>query len=178
MKIHLHPPLCFHEAGQRENNEDSIYPPIGIPAGKGAHPLFLVCDGVGGRAQGEEASQIVCEVLSARLKHLPVVRQEHIDQAILLAEGAIDTYTKEHVEAKGMATTLTLLSIHQEGATIAHLGDSRVYQFRNQSIVFKTKDHSFVNELVEKNIISEAESRHHPQRNVVTKAIMGGATSF
>ena len=173
MKIHLHPPYCLHELGLRENNEDCIYPP------KSEHPvnrnnsLFMVCDGVGGAAKGEVASQIVCDVLSDYSKERPLVSQQDINEAIGLAEEKINNFISNHSDAKGMATTLTLLNLHEEGATIAHIGDSRVYHIRGGSIVFKTSDHSFVNELVAKNIISETEALNHPKRNVVTKAIMG-----
>jgi protein phosphatase len=70
-----------------------------------------------------------------------------------------------------MATTLTLLHLHPQGATIAHIGDSRVYQIRDGQIVFKTHDHSWVNELVSQGVITPEQAQNHPQRNVIARAI-------
>jgi len=173
MKITLHPPVCLHEMGKRKNNEDYIYPSKKNQGMAKSSGLFLVCDGVGGSAKGEEASKIVCEVFSKVLVGKKTVKAEDVAEALKAAEDAIDEYTRNDPESKGMATTLTLLSLHKKGVTIAHLGDSRVYQIRGNEIIFRTNDHSFVNELVSNNIITEAEAREHPKRNVVTKAIVG-----
>lgn len=76
-----------------------------------------------------------------------------------------------------MGTTLTFLCLHTNGATVAHIGDSRVYQLRPASkksparIVFRTQDHSLVNDLVKIGEITEEEAKHHPQKNVITRAM-------
>lgn len=174
MEVIFHPALCLHEIGQRENNEDNIYPEKGSPIPSGPSQLFLVCDGVGGAEKGEVASKIVCDIVSKYLKGLSSITALEINEAIELAETTIDTFVSKNEDVKGMATTLTLLAAHKNGIAIAHLGDSRVYHIRAGKIIHKTSDHSFVNELVSKNIITEAEALNHPKKNVVTKAIMGG----
>ncbi len=170
MKIQLYPPFCLHEIGKRDNNEDSVFP-AKEEFEKSNKNLFLVCDGVGGAAKGEVASKIVCQVLSEMLTEKKVILGGDINNAISVAEEKMDAHIQKDIEANGMATTLTLLSFHQKGATVAHLGDSRVYQIRDEEILFKTSDHSFVNELVSKNIITLEEAKNHPKRNIVTRAI-------
>ena len=174
MKISLYHPHCLHEMGQRENNEDNVYPAKDSAPQSGAYQLYLVCDGVGGMERGEVASQITCDVIAKHLSGKDHISESDIDHAVLLAEQAIDSYIQQNIDALGMATTLTLLCTHEEGVTIAHIGDSRVYHIRAGKILHQTFDHSFVNELLAKRIISEEEALNHPKRNVVTKAIMGG----
>ena len=136
--------------------------------------LYMVCDGVGGLEKGEVASKLTCETISNYLLKHETLTEEDIDAAVLLAEKELQNYIAVNREAEGMATTLTLLATHHKGITIAHIGDSRIYHIREGDILLKTFDHSFVNELVTKNIISEQEALNHPNRNVVTKAIMAG----
>ncbi len=173
MKINLHPPQSLNEIGQRENNEDSIWPLQEDLRPESEHRLFMVCDGVGGLKKGEVASEITCRVISDYLLGKETVDADDIDKAVHLAENRINKRMTELGESTGIATTLTLLHFGREKVTAAHLGDSRIYQFRNGDIIFKTEDHSFVNELVAKGIINEAEARTHPKRNVVTKAVTG-----
>ena len=78
-----------------------------------------------------------------------------------------------HPEAKGMATTLTMIFIGTTGITLAHVGDSRIYHFRKGEILFQTEDHSLVNSLVKLGKITREEAVHHPQRNVIIRAIQG-----
>lgn len=174
MEIILYPPLVMHERGRRDNNEDCVYPVEGLEYNlEKRHHLFLVCDGVGGKAKGEIASQITCTVFAKLLDDLTIVSGLKIEQALRETEKAIDDYIEEHPDAKGMATTMTLLSLHKEGATVAHIGDSRIYQLRNGEIIYKTVDHSLVQELLDNKIITVEQARNHPKRNVVTRAIMG-----
>ena len=96
-------------------------------------------------------------------------------QALSAAYDALDA--KDNGEERKMGTTLTFLCLHTNGATVAHIGDSRVYQLRPASkksparIVFRTQDHSLVNDLVKIGEITEEEAKHHPQKNVITRAM-------
>jgi protein phosphatase len=170
MKIYLNPPQSFHELGERDNNEDSIFPKLNQLTPKDT--IFIVCDGVGGASKGEEASRLVCETLAVCFRDPNAVAdKEALIQAVILAEKSIDDYLLDHPSAHGMGTTMTFLQLHAQGATIAHAGDSRVYQIRKDSIVFKTQDHSLMNDLIQNGILTEAQTRNHPQRNVITRAI-------
>jgi serine/threonine protein phosphatase PrpC len=167
MKITIFPPLACSEKGRRANNQDSIFPQQANRSDK----LFLVCDGVGGMSQGADASRIVCEAFGRALADKTVSDQKILDAALLQAEKDLNAFAQTQTLPKGMATTLTLLHLHPQGATIAHIGDSRVYQIREGQIVFKTQDHSWVNELVSQGVITPEQAQNHPQRNVIARAI-------
>lgn len=170
MKIHLNQPQSFHELGRRDNNEDCIFPKLNQATSNDT--VFIVCDGVGGASKGEEASRLVCETLAACFSDPNAMADEAaLIQAVSLAEKAIDGYLLDHPSGKGMGTTMTFLQLHAQGATIAHVGDSRVYQIRKGSILFKTDDHSLMNDLIRNGILTVAQAQHHPQRNVITRAI-------
>jgi serine/threonine protein phosphatase PrpC len=167
MKITIFPPIACSEKGRRANNQDSIFPQQANCSDK----LFLVCDGVGGMSQGSDASRIVCESFGSALADKDFSDQKIMDEALFQAEFALNAFAKTQTLPKGIATTLTLLHLHPQGATIAHIGDSRVYQIRDGSVVFKTHDHSWVNELVSQGVITPEQAQNHPQRNVIARAI-------
>ncbi|NID09439.1 PP2C family protein-serine/threonine phosphatase [Fibrivirga algicola] len=135
----IHTPVGFTRQGRASKNEDYI-----LPTAKRATDsdrLFLVCDGEGSEQQGELASLLAAETLQAYMRTHPT---EHVDVtylqgAINAVEKAFDRAIREEVEANlaGMSTTLTLLSLHQRGVTIAHIGDSRVYHIRAGQILYQ-----------------------------------------
>jgi protein phosphatase len=168
-------PYAVSEKGYRLNNEDSIFP---SPEAVGSNQkLFLVCDGVGGEEKGEIASSMTCDYFStyfsSMLKEDP--SPEFIQKAVQYTEAHFDAYISEHPEAQGMATTLTMLYTGANGVTLAHIGDSRIYQFRNGEILYQTEDHSLVNSLVKAGIITPQEADTHPKKNVILRAIQGTA---
>lgn len=175
MKVTIEPPLGLNEIGGRSNNEDSIFPRKGTATT--SERLFLVCDGVGGSNKGEEASRLVSKNLDHYFRNtppIPVADQQYLDKALAWVEGSVlSSYAQEHPECRGMSTTLTLLHFGPAGATLAWVGDSRIYQVRNGQIIYVTKDHSLVNELVKQGQITEAEAETHPQKNVIMRAISG-----
>lgn len=173
MNITIGKPSAVCEKGGRMNNEDSIYPmPEAI---RSDQKLFLVCDGVGGAEKGEIASALAAEsfqtYFSTFLENEPTAG--FIRKAIQYTETRFDDYVAAHPEAAGMATTLTMVYIGDKGITVAHVGDSRVYQFRGSGIRFRTDDHSLVNSLLKLGQIKPEEVRRHPQRNVILRAIQG-----
>ena len=158
--------LSIHELGQRSNQEDSIYPAIGE---KVAHnDLFILCDGMGGHDQGEVASQTVCDALSEYIKAHP---NADFESALSYAYDALDA--KDTASEKKMGTTLTLVKFEEDGCIVAHIGDSRVYQIRpsEERVVFVTKDHSLVNDLIACGELTPEEAKHSPQKNVITRAM-------
>ncbi len=158
--------LSIHELGQRSNQEDSIFPAIGniIPH----NDLFILCDGMGGHALGEVASQTVCDALSEYIHSHP---NADFESALSYAYDALDA--KDLDAEKKMGTTLTLVKFEAEGCIVAHIGDSRVYQIRpsEKKVVFVTKDHSLVNDLVDCGELTPEEAKHSSQRNVITRAM-------
>lgn len=167
----------LQELGQRTNQEDSLFPALGKSTSDDR--LFVLCDGMGGHEKGEVASATVCETLSRVILSAwhpgEVLSDELFLQALSAAYDALDA--KDNGEERKMGTTLTFLCLHASGATVAHIGDSRIYQLRPASknsparIVFRTQDHSLVNDLVKIGEITEEEAKHHPQKNVITRAI-------
>lgn len=167
----------LQELGQRTNQEDSLFPALGKSTSDDR--FFVLCDGMGGHEKGEVASATVCETLSRVILSAwhpgEVLSDELFLQALSAAYDALDA--KDNGEESKMGTTLTFLCLHASGATVAHIGDSRIYQLRPASknsparIVFRTQDHSLVNDLVKIGEITEEEAKHHPQKNVITRAM-------
>ena len=173
MNITIGKPWAVSEKGGRLNNEDSVYP---LPETvKSNQKLFLVCDGVGGAEKGEIASSLACEAFqtffSTFLDEEPTF--SFINKAIRYTEARFDDYIVSHPEAKGMATTLTMVFVGMAGLTLAHIGDSRIYHFRKSEILYKTEDHSLVNSWVKLGKITREEATRHPQRNIILRAIQG-----
>jgi protein phosphatase len=175
MKITIHKPAAINEIGKRRNNEDSVYPKIDDSSADDR--LFIVCDGVGGASRGEVASAVACDAIRTYFKSFLDTTCEFapsfIEKAVRYTEIRFDEYIKENPSAKGMATTLSLLYISSNGIFIAHAGDSRIYQFRNGRIIYRTEDHSYINSLVRDGQIKAEEARNHPRKNVIYKAIQG-----
>ncbi len=167
----------MQELGQRQNQEDSLFP--GLDKSTDKDRLFILCDGMGGHEKGEVASATVCDVMGKTIlsmwKPSEPLTDEMFQQALDAAFEALDA--KDNGEELKMGTTMTFVCLHAGGATVAHIGDSRVYQLRPAKdgnparIVFRTQDHSLVNDLVKIGEITEEEAKHHPQKNVITRAM-------
>ncbi len=188
----------IHDIGKCRNQEDSFYPPMiqvchydgvereeayyeGVPHTDDT--LFILCDGMGGHENGEVASRTVCDVMSRSIIESEARKggfdSDMIRTAVDESFDALDALDDSDVERK-MGTTMTLLKLHSEGATIAHIGDSRVYHFRiphgrkRAEILFRTEDHSLVNLLLKNGTLSFQQVEHFPQRHVLLKAIQAG----
>jgi serine/threonine protein phosphatase PrpC len=174
MQILLNQPFALNEIGGGENNEDSIFPEKGKATAQ--DHFFLVCDGIGGHQKGEIASRIVCESFAAFLGE---VDAEDFNSTVFqqALDYAYEQLNKEDLtrEERKMGTTLTFLYFHTQGAFMAHIGDSRIYHLRKQGeqtgILYKSWDHSFVNDLIRANIITAEEAETHSKKNVITRAI-------
>lgn len=165
----------IHQVGKRERNEDSIFPNNEIDTS--LDNLFLVCDGVGGHAKGEIASDLVCSQMNTffSINGIEVSDWNVIDDAVKFVETKFDSYIANNLESAGMASTLTLLHLHKGGATVAHIGDSRVYQFRKGEIVFKTKDHSLLQSLIDAGELTPEQGKDFPHKNQITRALQGAS---
>ena len=166
-------PLTFSEIGKRKNNEDSIYPKGQINSDA---RLFLVCDGMGGTEGGEIASNLTCEIISQYFNkyvtpYLSVsIIEQHIYKAVEKVYNRLEKLVIEKPNLDKMGTTLTLLYIHNDGITIAHIGDSRVYHIQESSC-WHTEDHSLVYELYKIGAIEKSELATHSNKNIITKVI-------
>lgn len=173
MKIEIYLPLAIHQVGQRENNEDAVYPLLGNATVN--DKLFLVCDGVGGAAKGEVASQLAIQSFADYFSKntISVSDQNAINQALDAVQDEFDVYIEANPTAKGMGCTLTLLHLHEGGASIAHAGDSRVYHVRNGKIQWQTEDHKMVSEMLKAGVLTPEQAANHPQSNIISRAIQG-----
>ena len=173
MGITLGKTLIVSDKGKRNNNEDSVFPlPELVSA---SDRLFLVCDGVGGSSRGEIASSMACDVINTFFKTFLKGDPDaaFVNKAIQYVETCFDSYTTEHPEALGMATTMTLAYVMSSSVLIAHIGDSRIYHLRKGKILYQTEDHSLVNSWIKLGKISKEEAVKHPQKNIILRAIQG-----
>lgn len=165
MKNSLYPPLSIHEIGQRTNQEDDI--------AQWDNRLFVLCDGMGGHEKGEVASQTVCQSLVKWFENN--IKDNSFSDDLFLAAleqaySELDTF--DNVSLRKMGTTLTLLYIHSEGITAAHMGDSRIYHIRpNVGVLYQSRDHSLVFDLFQSGEISYDEMQNFAQKNIVTRAM-------
>ena len=173
MKITIADIVTLHQQGKRKYNEDYLFP-VETDISK-EDKLFIVCDGVGGNVKGDQASRLVCKHFSSYMLPLfnAVQTKGLLTKALRSTEQIMSNHILDHPETSGMATTLTYLALSKYGATIAWIGDSRVYHFRKKTIINQTEDHSLVNRLVKHGELTEAEARVHPKKNVILRAISG-----
>lgn len=154
--------------GGRAENQDSYgweETPFGF--------LVTVCDGMGGGPGGKTASSIaVKEIITCVAGGNPEDTPSNIlIKAVRRANMAILEYAMENPAYTGMGSTCTALLINENCATIAYVGDSRIYQIRGKSKVYRTFDHSMVFDLVKQKVITEEQARLSAQSNVITRAL-------
>lgn len=169
----------IYELGQRANQEDAIFPKYG--AVQDSDRLFILCDGMGGHESGEVASSTVCAAMSRSvLRNMEGQDESEFTREILLQalDDAYDALDKKDNGAdKKMGTTMTFLKFHSNGCTIAHIGDSRVYHIRpgkdaaDTQILFQTRDHSLVNDLIDVGELTPEDAKKFRQKNVITRAM-------
>jgi serine/threonine protein phosphatase PrpC len=161
----------LNEQGKRKNIEDHIFPFPGIATND--DNLFIVCDGVGGLSKGEEASRIACKGISEYIHSLPSksINASDLEAAVDCAMEQMHDFASEYPEAEQMSTTLTLVYLQDSLAWIAWCGDSRIYHIRNGKVLWQSKDHSLVQQLVEAGEISSEEALRHPQKNIILRSL-------
>jgi serine/threonine protein phosphatase PrpC len=153
-----------HTGKVRSNNQDSGY------AGSN---LFVVADGMGGHAGGDVASSIAI----ARLENVdgPYSSTAEAERALRDAVSDAASDLIETVRAKpelaGMGTTVSALLMVDDYAVLAHIGDSRVYLYREDTLTQITTDHTFVQRLVDSGRITPEEARYHPRRSVLMRVL-------
>lgn len=141
------------------------------------HAVCVVCDGMGGPAGGRMASGIAVETylkeLEGRLRpdmHTREIREASAE-AVQEANLAIRRAAEVNEEFRYMGTTLVSAVTYADGAVITNVGDSRAYAVSRDGITRITKDHSLVQNMVDRGEIPPEAARYHPQRNVITRAL-------
>jgi PPM family protein phosphatase len=134
--------------------------------------LVVVADGMGGHEGGQVASQLAVDaVRDVFLNSEYSDPTEALVTAYQAAHNSIHEHVHDHPELTGMGTTCTSAVLRGSQLTYGHVGDSRLYLLRNGSITRLTRDHSYVQQMVDKGVISAEEAKTHPSRNILTSAL-------
>lgn len=166
----------------RSNNEDNF----GYDA---RHGIYLVCDGMGGQAAGEVASELCVNTVlhffresgrNGKPAHpVPSLnsaseRASLLASAIQAANQAVHAAAERNPAYAGMGTTVAAVLVAGEFLSIAHVGDSRIYRLRDGAIEQLTRDHSLVMEQVRLGLLTPAEARNSSMQNIITRALGSG----
>ena len=161
----------------RTIDEDSILAAdlsFGVNSENSKFLLLAVADGMGGHAKGEEASKIALNAIARAV--IPELFNdtpftELLEKGIQNANQNILDYTAKYPESSGMGTTSVCAVVKGNEVHLANVGDSRAYVISDDEIRGVTKDHSYVQALVDEGKITQAEAREHPKKNIITKAV-------
>lgn len=149
--------------GKREKNEDAY-----LAEKIGKYYVFAVADGMGGHAYGDRASKIAIMELRETLKRSKGKPEDLLKKAFEKANREIRAYSE--IVGRRMGSTLVACLLNEEGeVVIGNVGDSRAYIINHN--IWHTKDHNYLQELLNSNLIDEKEAKKHPMRNIVTRAL-------
>lgn len=137
----------------------------------------VVCDGMGGAAAGDLASSASVKIISKRLDSVyregmgELSVRNMLVSALETANASLYEMSRSSKQFRGMGTTVVAALIDGDRLFIAHAGDSRAYKLSGGVLKQLTKDHSVVQEMVESGELSEDGAKHHPRKNVITRAL-------
>lgn len=164
---------------QRHHNEDyvALHPEVG---------LAVLADGMGGHNAGEVASRLAVDAIIQHCLHAmatepePVAghtpktcshEQSALHTAVEAANTAIHEMARHNPECAGMGATVVAAVFHDDNLCVAHVGDSRLYRFRNGRLQLLTEDHSVVQELLNRGLLTPEQARQSVSKNLVTRAL-------
>lgn len=159
----------------RSHNEDFLF--FDVERG-----LFLVADGMGGHGHGEVASKLAVEAIVDYVDHAfesdgsegrKPSAASALSAAVRSAHRRVVSAVEDDQSLLGMGTTVVGLILRQDVATVAYVGDSRVYLLRDDQLHLVTDDHTWVNEQVKAGYLTAEQARTHPLKSVVTRAVGG-----
>lgn len=161
---------------KRTNNEDRCL--VAFPKNRrdkrNKGYLFVVADGMGGRAAGEIASSLaVSEVENYYYNNQGKDALSTLENALVSAHRIIQTSSSNNRDTSGMGTTVTAIALLEKYILVAHVEDSRAYLINSNSITQLTHDHTLTAWLASKGKITLEEARNHPQRHILTQAVGG-----
>ena len=163
------------ERDHQEDAFDAPQPPFS-PEEYERGVLLIVADGVGGARAGEEASRLAVEITRQTFTEQwsPDTRYT-LESAIAQANAAVYTRGREE-EFSGMGTTIVCAVLRRGQLYVAHVGDSRLYRLRGGWLEQLTVDHSWVQEQVNRGVLTEDQARNHPKRHIVSRSLGARAT--
>ena len=163
-----------HPGMVRSHNEDSLTADSELG-------LAVLADGMGGYNAGEVASGIAVAMIPAEMRKALAacppesLTRAHLERLIgehaVRANATIYQAAQKEAQYRGMGTTLVVAVWHDNHVTIGHIGDSRLYRLRNDKLEQITRDHSLLQEQIDSGMISKADARHAPNKNLVTRAV-------
>lgn len=163
----------------REINQDDYY----ISQSLDEVQLYMLADGMGGYNGGEIASKLAIQTAKSYIENnFPTINKDKdsiiqlVGSSMEYANMVVYEKSKESKELEGMGTTLEICLIYNNKVFIGHVGDSRIYRIRKSFIRKLTQDHSYVQKLVKDGTITQEEASHHPQKNMLMKAL--GCNAF
>lgn len=146
----------------RPVNEDAVF---------ARPPLFAVADGMGGAQAGEVASNAALRLFQRGLPDGDSPAEARLAALVADANASVHELSQADAQRAGMGTTLTAAFLDEGELAIAHVGDSRLYRFRDGVLEQRTEDHSLVGELVRRGELSPEAAEEHPQRSIITRAL-------
>lgn len=153
----------------RENNEDAY-----LLERKGSYVIAAVADGVGGYEGGEVASYLACKCISDYLWDSPekVLGKDALKQAVIYANNAVVSQQQNpRLSSMGCVLTAVLFDMEQHLAYMSHVGDTRLYKYKDGVLTKLSRDHSLVGLQEDAGVMSEEEAMSHPRRNIITRFI-------
>lgn len=166
--------MLSHPGLKRALNEDRaayVLPRPGNGKGDGSDFLAIVADGMGGHAAGEIASAMAIDIVYRTYVTERGAPAATLKKGLRAANAAIYERAQNTPGCRGMGTTCTAVAVRDGRAYLGHVGDSRCYLLRNDSLHQLSEDHSLVSDLVRAGVISAEEGRTHPDRNIILRAI-------
>lgn len=155
----------------RKQNQDAFY----ITGPDQPYPFAVVCDGMGGAKAGNVASTLAVESFVDTLSQGLAAPEPEIEgllrQAVERANELVCYRSDMDKDCQGMGTTLVAAVVEPELVRLINVGDSRAYLVSGQGITQLTRDHSVVEDLVERGEITHEQARSHPQKNLITRAL-------
>lgn len=158
----------------RENNEDKFefYVPDDDVVLASRGQVFIVCDGMGGHAAGQIASELSAKTfIDVYLNHPATEIREALTEALLAANRYVFLVSKSVPSRRGMGTTFTGMVLLQNMAYVVQVGDSRAYRLRGGELKQITEDHTYMNEMVRMGVLTPEQAAVHPQKHVLTRAV-------
>lgn len=148
----------------RERNEDAIAarPDIG---------LAVLADGMGGHQAGDVASRMAVDIVTRRITEHPAGPAPAVEEAIQQANSAIYDAAQGRADYRGMGSTVVVALFSGSHLWVAHVGDSRLYRLRDGRLEQLTRDHSLIQELVNRGLFTAEEARQSVAKNLVTRAL-------
>lgn len=156
---------------EREDNQDYV----GVFTNQDQLTFAIVADGIGGHQGGDVASSMAVSHIGYHFEQTtfknPVDAVKWLSDQVQIENGKIIDKSNQFKDLNGMGTTMVAAIFFDDQMVVANIGDSRGYLRRNGELNQLTEDHSLVNELVKRGVITEQEAKTHPQKNIITRTL-------